>query len=285
MLKAAAWDGVADELASAAESFGSITSALADASWQGPASQAMIAAAESYIRSLNAVTACAAQTATRARTMASVFEAVRVATVHPALVAANRAGLLSLVRTNLFGFNAPAIASAEAEYEEMWAADVAAMFDYRAETAAVVSQLTPFTEPQQALAGLAARIAGGAGTPAAAVPAATVRTFAFSLGLANVGANNLGVGNVGSGNFGNGNFGTSNVGSGNHGSFNIGSGNLGSSNFGSGNAGSFNRGFTNAGNANLGFGNTGSNNIGIGLTGYNQIGIRPNTSDQAGTTR
>ncbi len=244
---AAAWDGVAGELASSAALFNSMTSGLAAASWQGAASQAMMAAAGSYLACLNAVTAEAGQAATQARTMASAFEVVRAATVHPGLVAANRDGLLSLVRTNLFGFNTPAIAAAEAEYEQMWAADVAAMFDYHAEAAAALSQLTPFTQPLQNLAGLAAQLAGGTSSPAAAVPAATVRTLELNLGVANVGSGNLGMGNVGSGNFGNGNFGICNVGSGNFGNFNIGLGNLGSSNFGFGNAGSFNRGFANAG--------------------------------------
>jgi PPE-repeat protein len=46
MLEAtAAWDGVAGELACAATSFSSVTSGLAGASWQGPAAQAMTAAA------------------------------------------------------------------------------------------------------------------------------------------------------------------------------------------------------------------------------------------------
>ncbi|AMC57776.1 hypothetical protein RN08_0349 [Mycobacterium tuberculosis variant microti] len=33
---AAAWDGLADELAVAASWFGSVTSGLADAAWRGP---------------------------------------------------------------------------------------------------------------------------------------------------------------------------------------------------------------------------------------------------------
>ena len=42
MLEAAtAWDGLAGELGSAASSFGSVTSGLAGAAWQGPAAVAM----------------------------------------------------------------------------------------------------------------------------------------------------------------------------------------------------------------------------------------------------
>ncbi len=45
---AAAWDGLAGELSSAAASFGSVTSGLAAESWQGPAAAAMTSAAAPY---------------------------------------------------------------------------------------------------------------------------------------------------------------------------------------------------------------------------------------------
>lgn len=63
----------------------------------------------------------------QARAVASIFEAAQAATVLPAAVAANRDAFVQLVMTNLFGQNAPLIAAAEGVYEEMWAADVAAM--------------------------------------------------------------------------------------------------------------------------------------------------------------
>lgn len=118
---AAAWDGLATELASAATFFGSVISGLAGGSWQGPAAAAMTSAAAPYVGWLNMATAQAEQAAAHARTMAGAFEAVRAATVHPAIVAANRTQLMSLVRSNLLGLNAPAIAAAEAVYEQMWA--------------------------------------------------------------------------------------------------------------------------------------------------------------------
>ena len=46
-------------------------------------------------------------------------------TVPPAVVAANRAQLATLVATNVFGQNTPAIAATEAQYAEMWAQDAA----------------------------------------------------------------------------------------------------------------------------------------------------------------
>src|SRR5262249_33887306 len=61
-------------------------------------------------------------------------------------VATNRALLMALVATNIFGQNTPAIATTEAQYAEMWAQDTAAMFGYAAASAAATS-LTPFTPP------------------------------------------------------------------------------------------------------------------------------------------
>jgi PPE-repeat protein len=48
-------------------------------------------------------------------------------TVPPAVIAANRTQLASLVATNVLGQNTPAIAVTEAQYGEMWAQDAAAM--------------------------------------------------------------------------------------------------------------------------------------------------------------
>ena len=54
---AAAWDGLASELSSAASAFGSVTSGLAAQSWQGSASTAMLAAASPYAGWLTATAA------------------------------------------------------------------------------------------------------------------------------------------------------------------------------------------------------------------------------------
>lgn len=54
----------------------------------------------------------------------------RVAGGNPPVVATNRAQLAGLVATNFLGENTPAIAATEAQYQEMWAQDVAAMSGY-----------------------------------------------------------------------------------------------------------------------------------------------------------
>ena len=77
-----------------------------------------------------------------------------MATVHPAAVTANRTTLATLVATNFFGINAPAIAATEFQYVEMWAQDVAAMLGYHLGATSVAATLTPFSAPPLSLAGL-----------------------------------------------------------------------------------------------------------------------------------
>lgn len=140
---AAAWDGLSTELGSAAASFSSVTSRLTDQAWQGPAAAAMAAAAAPYAGWLNAAAAQATGAAGQARAVAGAFEGALAATVHPLQVAANRNGFVQLIMSNLFGQNAPAIAAAEAEYEQMWAQDVAAMVGYHAGASAAGGALAP----------------------------------------------------------------------------------------------------------------------------------------------
>ena len=127
---ASAWTGLAGELQSAASSFASVTSGLTRATWQGPAAQAMAAAAAPYTAWLTTAAGHTQRAASQATAVAASFEAAHAATVPPPVIAANRALLGALANTNIFGQNAPAIAATECHYEEMWAQDVTAMGDY-----------------------------------------------------------------------------------------------------------------------------------------------------------
>ncbi|KBE88363.1 hypothetical protein AP48_04053, partial [Mycobacterium tuberculosis H3094] len=143
---AAAWDGLAAELGLAAESFGLVTSGLAGGSgqaWQGAAAAAMVVAAAPYAGWLAAAAARAGGAAVQAKAVAGAFEAARAAMVDPVVVAANRSAFVQLVLSNVFGQNAPAIAAAEATYEQMWAADVAAMVGYHGGATAAAAALAP----------------------------------------------------------------------------------------------------------------------------------------------
>ncbi|HTY32012.1 PPE family protein, partial [Mycobacterium sp.] len=146
---AAAWDGIRSELSAAANAFNSVTSDLAGQAWQGPSSASMTNAAAGYVDWLGGASAQAEQSATQARAAAIAYEAALATIVDPGSITANRGQLVSLVLSNLFGQNAPAIAAAEAEYERMWAQDVAAMSGYHASASATVAQLGDWEQALQ----------------------------------------------------------------------------------------------------------------------------------------
>jgi hypothetical protein len=163
----AAWEGLATELSSAAQSFSSVTSGLTEEAWQGPASTAMLSTAAQYSGVLSVAAAQAQSAAAQAQAVASEFESALAATVHPALVSINRNQLVQLVVSNLFGQNAPAIAAAESEYEQMWAQDVSAMVGYHGGVSAAAAQLPTWAV---AIKGLPAQaVAAAAGSPVGSV--------------------------------------------------------------------------------------------------------------------
>jgi PPE-repeat protein len=164
----AAWNGLAANLSSAASSYGSVISELTGGPWLGPSSTAMAAAAVPYSAWMSATAAQAELAATQAQAAASAFEAAFAMTVPPPEIAANRTELMSLVATNLFGQNTPAISVNEAQYGEMWAQDAAAMYSYAATSAATTAAVTPFTAAPETTnpAGLTAQTAAGASTGA-----------------------------------------------------------------------------------------------------------------------
>ena len=164
---ASAWDGLAAELQSTAASYQSAISELSGGPWLGPSSAAMAAAAEPYVDWMATAAAQAEQTATQAKAAAAAYEAAFAMTVPPALIAANRTLLMTLVATNIFGQNTPAIAATETDYAEMWAQDAGAMYGYAGSSAAA-SALTPFTSPPPTT-----NPAGAGGQAAAAAQSST----------------------------------------------------------------------------------------------------------------
>jgi PPE-repeat protein len=163
---AAAWDGLAAELSSAATSYRAVVSELTGQSWRGPSSVTMAASAAPYVAWMDSTAAQAEQTANQARSAVAAYQAAFLATVPPPVIAANRALLMSLVATNVFGQNTPAIAATEAQYAQMWAQDATAMYGY-ADTSAAATTLTSFAPPSQNTN------PGGVGNQAAAVNQAT----------------------------------------------------------------------------------------------------------------
>lgn len=177
---AAAWDGLAAELHSTASSYQLVVAGLTTGPWVGPSSVSMAAAAASYVAWTRITATQAEQAASQAAAAVAAYEAAFAETVPPPEVAANRALLMMLVATNLFGQNTPAIASTEAQYAEMWAQDSAAMYGY-AGSSASATQLTPFDSPPSdtapsGLATQAAAVAQVAETSAGNVQSTVART-------------------------------------------------------------------------------------------------------------
>ena len=146
MVAATAWEELAAELGTAASGYGSVITELTSAPWAGPASASMVSAVMPYVSWLSALAAQAEDTASQGRAAAAAYEAAFAMTVPPPVIAANRVQLMTLIATNFFGQNTPAIAATEAQYMEMWAQDAAAMYGYAA-SSAVASQLPPLTSP------------------------------------------------------------------------------------------------------------------------------------------
>jgi PPE-repeat protein len=142
---AAAWDGLAAQLHATAASYSSLISGLTT-TWRGPSSVSMAAAAAPYMAWMSVTATQAEGTAAQARAAAAAYETAFATTVPPGIVAANRSELASLVATNLFGQNTPAIAANEAQYSQMWARDATAMSTYAGQSAAATT-VTPFAVP------------------------------------------------------------------------------------------------------------------------------------------
>jgi PPE-repeat protein len=143
---ATAWNSLATELSSAANSYQSVIDGLVDYGWQGNASESMAGAVAPYLTWMTTTAGQAEQTAAQANAAAGAYEAAFAATVPPAEIAANRAQLSTLVATNILDQNSSAIAAVEAQYGEMWAQDAAAMYGYAANSAAA-AKVSQFSSP------------------------------------------------------------------------------------------------------------------------------------------
>ncbi len=143
---AGAWDALAAELGAAATGYRSVLAEMVSLRWSGPSSASMLAAVMPYVAWLGDIAAQAEQAGVQAKAAAAAYEAAFALTVPPPAVAANRVLLGTLVATNFFGQNTPAIAATEAQYAEFWAQDAAAMYGYAA-SSATASELSAFAPP------------------------------------------------------------------------------------------------------------------------------------------
>jgi PPE-repeat protein len=181
MAAASAWDGLAAELSMAATGYTSVIDELTSSPWLGPTSRAMTAAVAPYVSWMSTAGIAAEEAASQARAAAGAFETAFTLTVPPPVIAANRVLLATLVATNFFGQNTPAIAVTEAQYLEMWAQDAAAMYGY-AGSSAVATELSRFIDPPNTTTADAAGGQSAAVAQATAQPAgSTAQTVASSV--------------------------------------------------------------------------------------------------------
>jgi PPE-repeat protein len=173
---AAAWEGLASQLGSAATSYRAVVSDLTAGPWVGPSSLAMAAAATPYVGWMSTTASQAEQTASQLTSAIAAYEAAFSATVPPPIIAANRSLLAALVATNIVGQNTPAIAATEAQYAEMWAQDAAAMYGYAGASAAATT-VTPFNPPPPTTNPAGASTQAAAVTQAAASPAGAAQNM------------------------------------------------------------------------------------------------------------
>ncbi|ORX15811.1 hypothetical protein AWC27_19230 [Mycobacterium szulgai] len=143
---AATWDRLGEQLYSSSTAYSSVITQLISGPWLGPAATAMALAAEPYAVWLMTTADVAQQTACQARAAAAAFDTALAMTVPPSLISANRSLVMSLIESNTFGQNSPAIATAEAVYDRMWTQDVDAMYCYAGNSGAA-ARLSSFRSP------------------------------------------------------------------------------------------------------------------------------------------
>jgi PPE-repeat protein len=139
MAAAAAWNAVAAETNSAALGLDQVITQLSGEEWLGPASAAMASAAQPYLEWLTTTGAQAEEAATQAQSAAAAYENVLASITPPPLVALNRTELAQAMSTNVLGQNNNVIAQLEAQYQEFWATNSAAMFNYANQSAAAAN--------------------------------------------------------------------------------------------------------------------------------------------------
>ena len=177
---AVAWNGLASEIQSTVGGYSSTIDSLVSGPWVGPSSVAMLAAVAPYLSWMQAAAGTAGEAAAQATAAATAYETAFAAHVPPTEIAANRSQLASLVATNIFGQNTPAIASTEIQYAEMWVQDALAMDGYAGSSAAA-TKLTPFTAAPQTTSGAGLASQAAAVTQAAGTSAGSAQSILSSL--------------------------------------------------------------------------------------------------------
>ncbi|OBF56158.1 hypothetical protein A5787_02595 [Mycobacterium sp. 852002-50816_SCH5313054-b] len=167
MAAAAAWNGIAAELTSAALGYDQIITQLSSEEWMGPASASMASAAQPYVQWMTTTAGQAEEAAAQAQNAAAAYETVLASVVPPPLIALNRTELSQAMATNVLGQNNGIISQLEAQYQEFWAQNSAAMYSYAGQSAAA-AKVTPY-QNAPAVANPAAAAVTQSAAPAASI--------------------------------------------------------------------------------------------------------------------
>ena len=146
MLEAAdAWEQLAGRLREMSARCREISVQLSQG-WQGSVAVAVTYTMAGYLGWLDTVAEQAARSAAQARIAVDAHASVVEALVSPDAIIINRVRLAVLAATNYLGQASAAIADTEAQYEQMWVTDSAAMYAY-ARASADASALAPLPSP------------------------------------------------------------------------------------------------------------------------------------------
>ena len=146
MAAAAAWNGVAAEMTSGALGLDQVITALSSEEWLGGASAAMVSAVQPYLEWMTTSAAQAEEAAAQAQSAAAAYETVLAAVTPPPAILLNRTELAQAMATNVLGQNNGVISQLEAQYQEFWANNTAALYNYANQSAAA-TKLTAFKSP------------------------------------------------------------------------------------------------------------------------------------------
>lgn len=139
-----AWDRLADQLADVAAGYAAVRSQLG---WTAHHPAPIARGLADLTAWLSATAARARQAACYAKVAARAHDSAFAATVSRDVIESNRRQRRALATTNHLGQASGAIADVDADYEQMWAQDAAAMYAYARASAAVAAALTPFSSP------------------------------------------------------------------------------------------------------------------------------------------
>jgi len=133
-----AWQHLSTGLEDGVPVYASVVSSVTD-TWRGTSSITMAQAVEPYLSWLRTTAQQCRQIASSTQAAAAAFNSAVSTVVPPAAVSANRTRLAQLLATNGLGRNITAIAETEAQYQDMWVNNSAAMYRYQSASAQAVA--------------------------------------------------------------------------------------------------------------------------------------------------